>query len=73
MSEPNLLVDIDARGVATVTLNRPAVRNAFDDRLITDLTAMLQRLGVPGAGMGPPGPRWIAELEGWLSAQQPRL
>jgi methylglutaconyl-CoA hydratase len=46
MSEPNLLVDIDARGVATVTLNRPAVRNAFDDRLITDLTAMLQRLGV---------------------------
>ena len=34
---------------------------------------MLQRLGVPGAGMGPPGPRWIAELEGWLSAQQPRL
>jgi len=34
---------------------------------------MLQRLGVPGAGMGPPGPRWIVELEGWLSAQQPRL
>ena len=34
---------------------------------------MLQRLGVPGAGMGPPGPHWIAELEGWLSVQQPRL
>jgi len=34
---------------------------------------MLQRLGVPGAGMGPPGPRWIAEMEGWLSVQQPRL
>jgi len=32
---------------------------------------MLQRLGVPGAGMGPPGARWIAELEGWLTA--PRL
>jgi methylglutaconyl-CoA hydratase len=46
MSEPNLLVDIDDRGVATVTLNRPAVRNAFDDRLIADLTAVLQRLGV---------------------------
>jgi methylglutaconyl-CoA hydratase len=44
MSEPNLLVDIDARGVATVTLNRPAVRNAFDDRLIADLTATLRRL-----------------------------
>ncbi len=46
MSEPNLLVDIDGRGVATVTLNRPAVRNAFDDRLIADLGAVLQRLGV---------------------------
>jgi methylglutaconyl-CoA hydratase len=46
MSERNLLVDIDGRGVATVTLNRPAVRNAFDDRLIADLTAVLQRLGV---------------------------
>jgi protease-4 len=32
---------------------------------------VLQRLGVPGAGMGPPGARWIAELEGWLEA--PRL
>jgi protease-4 len=32
---------------------------------------LMQRLGVPGAGMGPPGPRWIAEIEGWLST--PRL
>jgi len=30
--------------------------------------SVLQRLGVPGAGMGPPGVRWIAELEGWLRA-----
>lgn len=44
MSAPNLLVDIDPRGVAAVTLNRPEVRNAFDDRLIADLTAALQRL-----------------------------
>ena len=44
MSEPNLLVDIDDRGVAAVTLNRPAVRNAFDDRLIADLTSALRRL-----------------------------
>ncbi|HEV2550554.1 MAG TPA: enoyl-CoA hydratase/isomerase family protein [Stellaceae bacterium] len=44
MSEPNLLVDFDGHGVATVTLNRPVVRNAFDDRLIADLTAALQRL-----------------------------
>jgi protease-4 len=32
---------------------------------------LMQRLGMPGAGMGPPGERWITELEGWL--QVPRL
>jgi protease-4 len=32
---------------------------------------LLQRLGVPGAGMGPPGERWVIELEGWLRI--PRL
>jgi protease-4 len=32
-----------------------------------------QRLGLPFAGMGPPGPRWIAELEGWARAPQVRL
>jgi len=44
MSEPNILVTTDARGVATVTLNRPAIHNAFDDRLIADLTAALRGL-----------------------------
>jgi protease-4 len=34
---------------------------------------VLQRLGVPGAGMGPPGVRWIAELEGWLRAPRALL
>jgi protease IV len=33
--------------------------------------SVLQRLGMPGAGMGPPGPRWIVELEGW--SRIPRL
>lgn len=33
--------------------------------------SVLQRLGMPGAGMGPPGPRWLAELEGW--SRYPRL
>jgi protease-4 len=32
---------------------------------------VLQRLGVPGAGMGPPGERWVIELEGWL--RTPRM
>lgn len=44
MSEPNILISTDARGVATVSLNRPDIHNAFDDRLITDLTAALRRL-----------------------------
>jgi len=33
--------------------------------------SLLQRLGMPGAGMGPPGPRWFVELEGW--SRIPRL
>ena len=32
---------------------------------------ILQRLGVPGAGMGPPGERWLVEMESWLGT--PRL
>jgi methylglutaconyl-CoA hydratase len=33
-----LTLDIDKRGVAKVCLNRPDVHNAFDDRLISELT-----------------------------------
>ncbi|MDD0853334.1 enoyl-CoA hydratase-related protein [Halobacteriovorax sp. GB3] len=32
------LLDIDSRGVATVTLNRPELHNAFNDELIVGLT-----------------------------------
>ncbi len=42
MSE--LLESIDARGVATLTLNRPERRNAFDDAVIAAMTAALKRL-----------------------------
>lgn len=35
--------------------------------------SLMHWLGVPAAGMGPPGVRWIAELEGWLRVQGPRL
>jgi methylglutaconyl-CoA hydratase len=34
----NLIVATDPRGVATVTLNRPEIHNAFDDALIAALT-----------------------------------
>jgi methylglutaconyl-CoA hydratase len=42
--EANHLVTTDARGVATVALNRPQLRNAFDDELIADLTRTFRRL-----------------------------
>lgn len=32
----------DDRGIARITLNRPQLHNAFNDRLITDLTAVLR-------------------------------
>jgi len=40
----SLLLAIDARGAATITLNRPALRNAFDDALIRELKDTLERL-----------------------------
>jgi methylglutaconyl-CoA hydratase len=39
-----LTLDIDSRGVARVTLNRPEVHNAFDDRLIGEITQVFAQL-----------------------------
>ncbi len=39
-----VLIDIDRRGVASVTVNRPDVHNAFDDALIASLTGHLKLL-----------------------------
>ncbi len=36
---------IDTRGIATLALNRPAVHNAFNDELISELTGALEQLG----------------------------
>jgi methylglutaconyl-CoA hydratase len=44
MTSSHLVLSTDARGVATVTLNRPEIHNAFDDALIAALTAMLKKL-----------------------------
>jgi methylglutaconyl-CoA hydratase len=38
----NVLVEIDNRGVATVTLNNPDKHNAFDDVIIAELTEAFQ-------------------------------
>ncbi len=45
----NLLVETDTRGVATVTLNRPEIHNAFDDALIAALTQAFDRLEKDGS------------------------
>ncbi|HEX6538282.1 MAG TPA: signal peptide peptidase SppA [Candidatus Dormibacteraeota bacterium] len=63
------LVD-DEDGATEVAQDLAALPHRHTVRLGPKRT-VLQRLGMPGAGMGPPGPRWIAELEGWASA--PRL
>ncbi|WP_394196272.1 crotonase/enoyl-CoA hydratase family protein [Litoreibacter albidus] len=43
-----LLVETDARGVATVTLNRPEKRNAMSGEMIAELTACAATLGADG-------------------------
>src|SRR6201993_1417088 len=44
MSNP-VLWDLDARGVATVTFNRPEVNNAYDGGLIQGVLAAMDELG----------------------------
>ena len=44
MGEP-ILIHVDDRGVATITLNRPDLRNAFDANLITRLDDAIATLG----------------------------
>ncbi|MEO8715849.1 MAG: enoyl-CoA hydratase-related protein [Acetobacteraceae bacterium] len=41
---PLVLLDVDARGVATATLNRPEVGNAYNEDLLGELIAGLERL-----------------------------
>jgi methylglutaconyl-CoA hydratase len=42
-TSPALTLAFDARGVATITLNRPQLHNAFDDALIAQLIAALRQ------------------------------
>ena len=49
MTAPPVLWSLDARGAATVTLNRPEVNNAYDAGLIAGLGAAMDDLGArPG-------------------------
>ncbi len=44
MSDADVLTTIDATGRATVTMNRPALHNAFNESLVANLTASLRQL-----------------------------
>ena len=46
MPEGNVLVTVDGKGVATITLNRPEVHNAIDDEAIERLTRELRMRSV---------------------------
>lgn len=44
MTTETIRTHVDSRGVATLTMNRPELHNAFDDALIAALTGELRRL-----------------------------
>ena len=49
MTEAPFRVERRAKGVVWLTLDRPEIHNAFDDRLIAELTKELEGLGAdPG-------------------------
>jgi methylglutaconyl-CoA hydratase len=45
MADKSLLLNVDKRGVATVTINRPDKHNAFDENLIAELAATFDKIG----------------------------
>ncbi len=44
MTDKSIILDIDERGVATVTLNRPDKHNAFDENMIAELTSTFRKI-----------------------------
>ena len=44
MSESLIMTEIDDRGIARLTLNRPELRNAFDEKMIGDICNEMGRL-----------------------------
>ena len=81
MSEAPVLLSVDARGVATVTLNRPAVGNAYNAALLDGVIEGLTRLApdpsvrclvVRGAGkhfQAGADIRWLNEVAGYPPAE----
>ena len=44
MSEPFIMVERDLRGIATVTLNRPQVNNAYNRKVLQSASDGLKEL-----------------------------
>ncbi|HUG85600.1 MAG TPA: enoyl-CoA hydratase-related protein [Euzebya sp.] len=76
-----LSLAIDDRGVATVTMDRPQVRNAFDATLIAEMTAVAAALAADDrvrvvvlTGAGPvfsagADLNWMRSMKGWSRAE----
>ncbi len=85
MTSQAVLWSVDARGVATVTLNRPEVNNAYDDALIGGLHAAMDELGaapelravvVRGAGrhfQAGADLKWITRVAGQSAEENERV
>ena len=82
MANESVLCNVDARGVATLTLNRPEVSNAYDEALIDGLHAAMDALGgsprvvlVRGAGrhfQAGADLKWIASVAQHSAAENER-
>ena len=44
MADRSVLLQVDPRGAATITLNRPDVHNAFNEDMMLGLTQTLEEL-----------------------------
>lgn len=51
MSYENILFDVDAAGIATLTINRPQALNALTTPTVIDMQHALNRIEAPGSGV----------------------
>ena len=77
MTDAPVLRDLDERGVATVTLNRPAVNNAYDGALIGGLLSAMDQLAgqrtLRVVVLKGNGRHFQAGADlGWINAARPR-
>ena len=70
MSEALLVTERRPDGSAWITLDRPEIHNAFDERLIAELTAALGALASDAGGAGGGADRQRQEL---LGRRRPQL